>query len=407
MEKINKTTFKNLNKEFEVEIGDIKQPDFKPQIKLKRWDNECNFSCRLIDNETFELEEQKEKINYKNNKKEIQFYEYKNEDKEGFEFDIILKKKPKTNKIEFSIQSKELKFYYQPELTNEELAEGTYRPLNVVGSYAVYHASKGNAHKGRTNGEKYKSGKAFHIYRPKIFDSEGEWVWGELNIDIEKRILSVTISQKFLDNATYPIRNAAGLQFGYDTIGGTSNYTLSNYITGSVFAGVEGIGDYIRMYHNPSATSFTTKCAIYVHSDSSLLENSPTEEITGVTGAAWRQYNFITGPSISTADYVLVGWSNYTGYVNNLIYYDTGDTNQGHYQNIAYGEWPATASFTHENNKYSIYCVLEEAAGGTNIQINIGDAWKSVNAMKINIGDVWKDVAGAQVNIGDAWKTIF
>jgi len=49
------------------------------------------------------------------------------------------------------------------------------------------------------------------------------------------------------------------------------------------------------------------------------------------------------------------------------------------------------------------------AAGpsGTNTQINIGDAWKSIAAMQINIGDTWKAVAGAQVNIGDDWKTIF
>ena len=54
-----------------------------------------------------------------------------------------------------------------------------------------------------------------------------------------------------------------------------------------------------------------------------------------------------------------------------------------------------------------IYAVYEEAATGTNAQINIGDAWKSVDAVKINIGDVWKVVEGMQVNIGDVWKTIF
>lgn len=47
------------------------------------------------------------------------------------------------------------------------------------------------------------------------------------------------------------------------------------------------------------------------------------------------------------------------------------------------------------------------AAAGTNTQINIGDTWKEISAVKINIGDVWKDVAGAQINIGDAWKEIF
>ena len=46
-------------------------------------------------------------------------------------------------------------------------------------------------------------------------------------------------------------------------------------------------------------------------------------------------------------------------------------------------------------------------ATGTNMQINIGDAWKAVPAMKINIGDAWKNVLSAKINIGDAWKTIF
>ena len=56
----------------------------------------------------------------------------------------------------------------------------------------------------------------------------------------------------------------------------------------------------------------------------------------------------------------------------------------------------------------STYAVWEaEAAVGTNMQINIGDAWKAVPAMKINIGDVWKNVLSAKINIGDAWKTIF
>jgi len=49
----------------------------------------------------------------------------------------------------------------------------------------------------------------------------------------------------------------------------------------------------------------------------------------------------------------------------------------------------------------------EETGTGTNTQINIGDSWKAISAMKINIGDTWKDVASAKINIGDAWKTIF
>jgi len=45
--------------------------------------------------------------------------------------------------------------------------------------------------------------------------------------------------------------------------------------------------------------------------------------------------------------------------------------------------------------------------GGTNMQLNIGDTWKTVAGAQINIGDSWKPVTKMQINIGDVWKTIF
>ena len=54
-----------------------------------------------------------------------------------------------------------------------------------------------------------------------------------------------------------------------------------------------------------------------------------------------------------------------------------------------------------EVNEYNLVVV------GTNMQINIGDAWKDVDLIKINIGDVWKDVAAVKINIGDVWKDVF
>jgi len=44
---------------------------------------------------------------------------------------------------------------------------------------------------------------------------------------------------------------------------------------------------------------------------------------------------------------------------------------------------------------------------GTNLQLNISDSWKDVEAMKINIGDNWKNVSSAKINIGDVWKNVF
>jgi len=42
----------DVKDKIEVEIGDSKQPNFKPQVKIIRWDNEVNFSVRLKDEDT-------------------------------------------------------------------------------------------------------------------------------------------------------------------------------------------------------------------------------------------------------------------------------------------------------------------------------------------------------------------
>lgn len=49
----------------------------------------------------------------------------------------------------------------------------------------------------------------------------------------------------------------------------------------------------------------------------------------------------------------------------------------------------------------------ETPGGGTNIQINISDTFKTVTKVQINISDTWKNITKAQVNIGDVWKSIF
>ena len=50
---------------------------------------------------------------------------------------------------------------------------------------------------------------------------------------------------------------------------------------------------------------------------------------------------------------------------------------------------------------------LNEAAAGTNFQVNVDDALKDVAKVYINKDDVWKEVANAYCQVDDAWKTIF
>ena len=93
----------------------------------------------------------------------------------AFEFEIILKQKPKINKITFYLNDSGLEFYYQPPLylefglkepnstCNATDCAGSHRPMNVVGSYAVYHEYKRDYN--LNSGKNYKVGKLFHIYK--------------------------------------------------------------------------------------------------------------------------------------------------------------------------------------------------------------------------------------------------
>src|SRR3990167_8846349 len=219
----------DVKDKIEVEIGDSKQPNFKPQVKIIRWDNEVNFSVRLKDEDTINtatVSTDKDKIIWEKGNIKIENYDY-TEDEGGYKFVWYLKEKPLTNKVEFTIQSKGLDFFYQPELTAEEIAEGTFRPENVVGSYAVYHQTKGGMNDSA--GKEYKCGKAFHIYRPHIIDANGAETWG--NLHIENGIYSVEIPQDFLDKAVYPIKSN-------DTIGNTVNGGSNNSMTADRAYGV-------------------------------------------------------------------------------------------------------------------------------------------------------------------------
>ena len=361
-------TVKDDKQDFlETEIGDIKQADFKPQIKIKRWDNEVNFSARLIDNEIEEpvISSDDEKIIWSKSKKDINFYDLPVSDEYpegGYEFEIILKEKPDTNKIEFTIQNKGLEFFYQPALTQEEIDNGINRPENVVGSYAVYYKDCPANYVG---GKLYRCGKAFHIYRPRIEDAEGNRTWGELNIDEEKGILSVTIPQEFLDNAIYPVRHAAGLTFGYNetplTDGG---YGAQSYINGSLFTSPSNIATATSMSVYGDVRSYNLKMLVVLHSNLNIISNGITPD-QYFNGLKWNSKGFSTPPSLSVSTEYVLCWI--TSGTNNF-YYDTGSTDQGHFDySNSYTTPTDPTDATHSTKRWGIYCTYTPSS--TNVTV--------------------------------------
>jgi len=337
-----------------VEIGDKDSPDFKQHLKLNRWNGECAIDLGFDTVRKILPILQPDRLTWDDGSVACEFIPQppsKRDKLGGFKFNIILKKKPKTNISTLKFKAKGLKFYYQPALTPEEIAEGCIRPDNVIGSYAVYHATRTNMHRSQADAEKYKCGKAFHWYRPLIWDSSSprKEVWGELNVDSAKGIRTVTIPQEFLDSAVYPV--TIDDIFGYTTEGGSWNL-IEDYIRGSTYAGAIGTLDNVKAYIKSEAGSHEFKLGVYRDSDGVLVFGSGIID-SGNTSGGW--ITATAGSEALTAiDYNLVGWSD-SGF--SYIAYDEDAAVEYVWYQKTFNGWPSPCAFSSSTNKkHSIYC---------------------------------------------------
>lgn len=386
-----------------LEVGDSKQPDFKPQQKIMRWDNEVNVSLRLVhDEKTPTVSKKGEVITWDGEKVKAEIYPL-TEDEGGNEFEISLKYKPKTNVVQFTLVDKGVEYFYQPPLIEEikvgdedgRIVEVTetdafdkdgnsiiHRPENVVGSYAIYASENKVNYVG---GKEYKCGKVGHIFRPRIEDTMGNWVWGDLNI--KDGILSVTIPQEFLDNAVYPVRHAAGLTFGYTTtpIGGM--YAVeANRVWGpnGTITGAAGTATSISVCANRGTTGTSQmQMAIYSASNpSNLLTNGYTNSANFTRTKAWITATFTTNPTISETGYYLLANQNYERYA----YYDSGGDSGWAHVFRTFNTWQ-NETFNMYNSNYRLgYYVTYTAGASTSIKSINGLAKasiKSINGLAI------------------------
>jgi hypothetical protein len=354
-------------------IGDELSPslEFFPSIKLSRWDNEVSFKVGF--NVSAIPKGQRSFSNLGNNNYQLStplldFKIYplpasKEIEDGGIEFEIILKTKPATNKISMPIETTGLDFFYQPPLTQEEIDHGAIRPENVVGSYAVYHSTAKGDYSLR-GGKNYKSGKAFHIYRPKVIDNVGTWVWADLNIDVQNHKLTVTIPQAFLDSAVYPI--TIDPDFGYTSIGATEMDFYAGYIYMFRTALSEaGTAESMSSYgYYLQADLESAEYAIYDNSTPKAKQAETDTVIWPYPNPAWNAGNLTTNPSLAAADYWLC--ANQEG--THRHRYDNGGSYNWRYIAQTYGTWPATISGDSDGGAarlISIYCTYSAAGGNT------------------------------------------
>jgi len=392
----------------EVCIGDPTETiQFKPQCLLKRWLGECYIKLPIgTTAKQLKFDEENNYIVWEGDWFTVKVYPVDKKERKvrignkehvfiqnelgGLEFEAILKEKPPTNSFNFRIETKGLKFYYQPPLTEElnsdEYDEVTetyavkdgvvvvFRPPEVVGSYAVYHATKGNMHRNKADAEKYRTGKAFHIYRPKATDSAGNTTWCDLHVDEAKGLLTVTIPQEFLEKAVYPV--TIDPTFGYETIGASEVTGGPDTIYGSWYTCPEqGTADSISIYCHRDAAD-PIKCALYKKSDNSLVAG--TEEINASTTHQWNTLNFPTPkPSLENVDYWLCIWGKYIPTSSNCLFLrydtDTEDDKMGIQPSVTYNSWPDPWNpAVFYAYKMSIYCTYTAEAGA--IEVTVTDS---------------------------------
>jgi hypothetical protein len=373
----------------EVEIGDSKQPDFKPQFKIMRWDNEVNFSIRAEEEAGATVIEEDGRIKYKAQDYEVHQYEKPVDEDGGFEFEWLLKKKPKTNILTTTLQTKGLDFLFQPGLTalwrvgdnHEGRTVATVTDTEVVdtdgnriagkpkgeaavNSYAVYHKSRGGLN--NADGKEYKAGKAFHIYRPKAVDANSKEIW--CDIDITEEELKVTIDQAWLDGAKYPV--TVDPTFGFTSIG--ADFTNSSFIRMSLFTLSEAANITSMSYYiDEGSSNQDTSSGIYDDDATgseagTLIANSGAT--AGTTGPDWRTSTLVHN-GLAAANWWLGHWQQSA----RDVYHDNSGGPGGSVGG-SFNTWPDPAGTLDTNNdyKYSVYATYTAAGGATAVKDIIG-----------------------------------
>lgn len=345
-----------------VEIGNHDTKDFEPCIKLNRWGDEAYLKIWLPTAEKQDASKLTDVITWQGTDIDCKFYELEpSSDYEygGYEFEIVFKSKPPSNIITLNMETQGLEFYYQPVLTAQEIADGNYRPENIVGSYAVYHDSRQN--------NEYKTGKAFHVPRPRLIDDIGTEVWGDLHIDVEAGTYTVTIPQSFLDKAIYPIYHVAGATFGYTSVGASTLFRTNDMICYKDTISENGTIDSISAYLRKDSGSPNYKGSVYLDADDSLIDCGDIQAIP--SSPAWVVSNGNDESLTDSTTYQICYWGGTTGH---YIYLDSGGSSDNNYRSMSVDPNgnPCPDPFNpvgQTSSRYSIYCTYTPAAEYTSL----------------------------------------
>jgi len=361
---MNNETITNLGEVKPVIVIGGKTGKFVPNMNMSFHDDEffinLNRENKIITDEIAEIQEYKTVLSGNDND-----IFHVNENGE-FKWDIELKEKPESNIFKWKLKSKGVEFFYQGELTPEEIEKGCERPEEAIGSYAVYCDKANN---------KYKTGKVCHIYRPLCIDKNGRKVYAELLID--DKYLTITIPQDYVDICVYPM--TIDPTFGYTSVGESWFACSDRIIFYKATSGVSGIANpgSIYVYSLNGGTQYA-RCGLYesesggINGASKLSSSEAELNISIGDVKAWFSGAVtVSGGISSSTDYILAvhGDSFYIAYDDGgSAWYDGLTYTQG--VNSLPSTGPNASSLSRYVSIYLNYTESTPDAGG----ILVGDS---------------------------------
>jgi len=353
---------------------DIEHKDRRLKFKLHKWGFEASVEVSLgmveSDNHTYsknrvELEDSKKKIRvYPIGTRSTADFYGDNEDiiqcqDGGLRYDIIYKEKPPTNFFDTPLVCKNTRWTKQPFLTQKDIDEGVRCPLNVEGSYAVYHATKKN--------NQYMTGKIVHVYRPIAEDALGNKAWCDIEVDryIDPTNMRVTIPQQFLDEATYPV--TIDPDFGYSTEGGSwaiiALGAQPSWRRGSAWSmPATSTANWIKAYVQGDGDP--TDCKVFINQKDSVAANqhgqiATDENIACAVAAHWEEFTLASEALTEAVIYILNIIGNSADLAKNDKYqiaYDAGTASYTDSEKYAAPGDPWVTPPPADLRDYSIYC---------------------------------------------------
>lgn len=256
---------------------------------------------------------------------------------DAVEYSWILASRPMMNVFSLELTLTGCTYYYQPPLDAGTYPAGwtvnathvyddkgklrEHRPIDVVGSYAVYSELKNGI---------YGTGKVAHIYRPLVTDARGDSIWGIMVI--EGDTLTVTVDQGWLDKAKYPV--VVDPTFGSTTAGASTtndpgNWLYGTQVTSPVAANIR-ISKFTAYVKLNADGSCQFKAGVWVNSNGGAIIGVTSAGSSVSTVYAWRDTSYAIPLTINPSTVYMIAILPAYQSPALLIAYDTGTGGTGH-----------------------------------------------------------------------------